>query len=91
MRSHQVRLSPFLGWGEVLFVVLLLLHAHVLAQDEVLLEQFFFSPQVVISCCINFSNSLFVAQVMEEMDNADVSSDYTSNCLPPNCLPRWVC
>ena len=23
-----------------------------------------------------------------EMDNTDVSSDYTSNCLPPNCLPR---
>ena len=40
MRSHQVYLSLFLGWGEVLFVVLLLPHAHVLAQDEVLLEQF---------------------------------------------------
>ena len=24
-----------------------------------------------------------------DMDNTDVSSDYTSNCLPPNCLPRW--
>merc|ERR1712210_296034 len=22
-----------------------------------------------------------------EMDNAEVPSDYTSNCLPPNCLP----
>ena len=43
MRSHQVYLTLFLGWGEVLFVLLLLLHVHVLlAQDEVLLEQFSF-------------------------------------------------
>ena len=42
MRSHQIWLSPLLGWGEALLVLLLLLRAHVLAQDEVLLEQFLF-------------------------------------------------
>ena len=92
MRSHQIWLSPFLGWGEALLVLLLLLRAHVLAQDEVLLEQFLvFLLRWCSVDCISFNNSLFLAQVMEEMDNADVSSDYTSNCLPPNCLPRWRC
>ena len=40
--------------------------------------------------CVNFLTRLLLNKQVGEMDNTDVPSDYTSNCLPPNCLPRWT-
>ena len=79
-------------WKSIFFASLL---AHIAqAQDEVRIRWILIYHQVgkMFSIMFALSWSLFTDKKTDQvgdMDNTDVSSDYTSNCLPPNCLPRW--
>ena len=103
-RNPPCSSSSHLGllWKVILFAPLLLQLVH--AQDEVhhhmksiICRKLFCSkifllghpkmPGKILNCA-NFSTRLLFNKQVGEMDNTDVPSDYTSNCLPPNCLPR---